>query len=555
LRLLALWVSKAHVDGFKGAHRDPLIGLGTAPLDDPTFRAAMFEQLGEGKLEIPVTTDICGKADAHAVRLDSEANTDIKRARLHRKVATTIFFESNGGQTTDRATMPEIRLAVGEPSLDTGNIETVIEALSPPNGACYYLVNQKSRYYFSAKPNLTKVLADRKANIQDDRIEECVRAEVQKAFAKGSGVDRFYFPKDSGQIGDKPVLTFVVLPPEQHVREKAIRSLLDSMFKNHGAGARVFKSALIFCLADDPAALPNEARKVLAWRDIQAQQHDLRLDESQKMELAQSLKQAERDLQETVWRSYNRLAYLEKDNSQNVLNLGMATSSSATSLLEYLLRELGSKDVVVTGVGVRVFLQNWPPAFVEWSTRSARDAFFSSPLFPRLLDANAIKATIAKAVESKQLGYVGEKVGGKYTPFYFGDSLAANEIEITDQMFLITKETAESYLAGIALPPPPPPPRPGGGIGVDGAGTLPPPQPPPPPPPAGAKRLSWSGEVPWQKWMNFYNRVLTRSATSKGLKLTLSVEVTPEGGVTSQQIEETKVALRELGLDDKVKAE
>ena len=31
----------------KGAQKDPLIGLGTAPLEDPLFRAAVFEQLGE----------------------------------------------------------------------------------------------------------------------------------------------------------------------------------------------------------------------------------------------------------------------------------------------------------------------------------------------------------------------------------------------------------------------------------------------------------------------------------------------------------------------------
>jgi hypothetical protein len=67
LRLLALWVSRAYVDGFKGAHRDPLVGLGTAPLDDSVFRSATFEQLGETKLEAAVTTDICGKK---AIALD-----------------------------------------------------------------------------------------------------------------------------------------------------------------------------------------------------------------------------------------------------------------------------------------------------------------------------------------------------------------------------------------------------------------------------------------------------------------------------------------------------
>ena len=130
LRLLALWVSQAYQEGFKGAHRDPLIGLGTAPLDDSLFRSALFEQLGETRLEGAVTTDICGKKDSHAVRLDKEAEDAVKKARLHRKVATAIFFESNGGQARAEATVPEIRLAVAEPDLDIGHVDTVLEALS-----------------------------------------------------------------------------------------------------------------------------------------------------------------------------------------------------------------------------------------------------------------------------------------------------------------------------------------------------------------------------------------------------------------------------------------
>ena len=69
LRLLALWVSHAYQAGFKGAHKDALIGMGTAPLDDAIFRSAIFEQLGGAKLEGAVTTDICGKKDSHAIRL------------------------------------------------------------------------------------------------------------------------------------------------------------------------------------------------------------------------------------------------------------------------------------------------------------------------------------------------------------------------------------------------------------------------------------------------------------------------------------------------------
>ncbi|HRE17417.1 MAG TPA: DUF499 domain-containing protein [Rhodocyclaceae bacterium] len=138
LRLLALWVSTVYQEGYKGALRDSLITLGTAPLDDATFRAAVFEQLGETKLEGAVTTDIAGRKDSHAVRLDAEAIDAIKKARLHRKAATTIFFESNGGQVgaeTHEASVPEIRLAIGQPESDIGNVETALDSLTD---ACYY---------------------------------------------------------------------------------------------------------------------------------------------------------------------------------------------------------------------------------------------------------------------------------------------------------------------------------------------------------------------------------------------------------------------------------
>ena len=65
-------------------------------------------------------------------------------------------------------------------------------------------------------------------------------------------------------------------------------------------------------------------------------------------------------------------------------------------------------------------------------------------------------------------------------------------------------------------------------------------------------RLSWAGEVPSQKWMNFYTRVLSKFATGTGLRLTVKVDVAPDGGVSQQKVDETRSALRELGLNDKL---
>lgn len=60
------------------------------------------------------------------------------------------------------------------------------------------------------------------------------------------------------------------------------------------------------------------------------------------------------------------------------------------------------------------------------------------------------------------------------------------------------------------------------------------------------------GEVPAQKWMNFYTKVLSRFAATSGLKLTIQVEINPPDGLSKQTLEETQNALRELGLDSHI---
>jgi hypothetical protein len=271
--------------------------------------------------------------------------------------------------------------------------------------------------------------------------------------------------------------------------------------------------------------------------------------------------------------------------------------------------------IIPEGISPNFLLRNWPPAFNEWSTKAVRDAFFSSPQFPRVLTVEAIKETIAKGVSGKLLAYVGKTPTGNYEPFIYKRSLSIDEVELSDDMFIITAQEAEKHkepprLTSVVVSPQQVRLEPGkrqtfiakgldqhsreipldhvewtgtgGTIGQNGvflsgpdegnfivsatagailgqgtvtignaASLIASPQ----TPVAGARALSWSGEIPPQKWTNFYTNVLAKFATGKGMKLTLTVEIAPEGGIPTHRIEETKVALRELGLDDDVKAE
>ena len=210
----------------------------------PVFRSALLEQLGgDSQLEGAITTDICGKSDAHAVRLDQEADEAIRKARLHQKAATAIFFECNGGAVRQHATLPEVRLAIGEPGSDIGNVETVLESLSR---TCFFLSTGTNQYRFSLSPNLNKIIADRRATIKATDIEERVRKVVQESFKPEPGVDVVCFPESSGQIQDRPVLQLVVLPPGKPLREPGTPEFIDQMTREHGSSARTFKSSLIW---------------------------------------------------------------------------------------------------------------------------------------------------------------------------------------------------------------------------------------------------------------------------------------------------------------------
>lgn len=566
LRLLALWVSRAYQEGYKGAQRDPLITLGTAPLDDAMFRAAVFEQLGETKLEAAVTTDIAGKKDAHAVRLDAEAIDSIKKARLHRKVASTIFFESNGGQVgaeAQEASVAEIRLAVGQPESDIGNIETVLEALTD---ACYYLNVEKTRYKFSLKENLNKRFADRRATVQGPQVDEEVKREIQKIFAPKEFVERVFFPEKSIQISDRPVISFLIADWNRTMEdEKTTRQFAETIIRESGTTARTFKSALIWIVAESAQPMREEARKILAWQAISDEADDLKLDEAQKKQLAENVHKAKRDLKESIWRAYKHLFLLAKDNTVKMVDLGLVHSSAADSPISNILNRLSADGDVERGVSPNFLVRNWPPAFKEWATKSIRDAFYASPVFPRMLNAETIKETIARGVESGLLAYVGKGASGKYQPFAFNQSVSPADIEFSEDMFVITSEVARAYLEGQTQTPPVavPPQEPGSatattrsGQGPSGTPTEPPPTPDPTAPVSTkVAGIKWAGEVPPQKWMNFYTKVLSRFAASPGLKLTIQVGVSPPDGVSKQSIQETTNALRELGLDDRLTEE
>jgi hypothetical protein len=615
LRLLALWVARAYQDEHRQAVREPLIGLGSAPLDDPMFRAAVFEQLGSDRLEVPVVTDITGRRDSHAVRLDREATEVIRKARLHQKAATAIFFESNGGQSQARAeaSVAEVKTAVGDPTMNLADVDHALEQLV---ASSFYLSGDKNRYRFSLNPNLNQILVTRRAEVKPDAIAKRVREETEALFKEGQqAFERRFSPSKSNDVPNRPELTLVVMGPETPAGDPGTLRLMETIVRDAGGSGRTFKSAVIFTAPDPGSAASEATRNLLAWEAIDDDQESkARLDETQRRQLSESLKRAKKDLREALWRSYRYLYLLNKENALREVDLGQITSSMAGSLSELILNRLIKDDEVTDAVGANRLLKYWPPALTEWSTKALRDAFFSSPLLPRLVRGDVIKRTVATGVTQGLIGYAHRDASGRLVLDRFKESLSELEVEIADDVLILKAEDAQRLLepprvAQLMLRPDRVVMEPGeratftvgaldqyghsialsgvewssttGQVSTDGtleagketgrfivrarAGEQEAvaevsvainesgkDKPTPTPTAPATKTLSWSGVLTTQKWTTFYMKVLTRIATLPGIQIRVEFRVPAEAANSQHLSDEIRSGLREVGLTDDV---
>jgi len=67
---------------------------------------------------------------------------------------------------------------------------------------------------------------------------------------------------------------------------------------------------------------------------------------------------------------------------------------------------------------------------------------------------------------------------------------------------------------------------------------------------AGKQRIAWSGDVPPQKWTKFYSQVLAKFAVGSDLKIRVTFEATVDAAQAKAKLDEARVQLRELGLND-----
>lgn len=560
LAMLAQWISLAYREGYQRARREPLITLGSAPLEVLEFRAVILGQLGEARLDAAIEADIAGP-HSHARALDADTTGPLKD--IHRRVGSAIFFESSGGMVDKVAYLPELRFALGEPGLDTTSIDTAVDALE--RKAFYLRKVGTDGYRFGSKPTLKKVVNDRRASLDEGEIARAVRELIKKEFERGARIPLLFFPEDGSAIADTPRLTVVVMDPGQEWNgSQALRERLATWIRERGGSPRLYPAAPLFALRRPGRDLQERVEMWLAWkrvaREIDEGALGAEFDRVERTEVRAKVRDAEEAARDEVWASYRFvvLADQAEPDGLKVIDLGAGHASAAETLVGRIIAALKANGLLSESIGAGYLERNWPPALRDsgaWPLASLRQSFLNGTL-TRLLDPDAVlRMKIVEFIERGDFGLAsGARPDGTFQRVWFQESVGPEEIVFDRDVFLLTKARAKA-LKEAALAPQP----------VEVLTTTPETQPSATEPTTlvevapseavGKRTLHITGTIPPEVWNRFGTKLLPKLRSGSELQLNVNFTVTVDAQTASAFETELRQALQDLGLTERVKIE
>ncbi len=568
LAMLAQWISWAHRDGFTKARTEPLITLGSAPLDVSDFAGVVLGQLGESRLSTAIDADITG-AQAHARALDADSKGALRD--IHRRVGTTMLFESSGGQVERVAHLPELRFALGEPAIETTSVDNAAMALEERS---YFLRRVGSDgFRISYRPTIKKVVNDRRASLDEEgEIQPAIRSLVKDDFDRGATIPRVCFPADAAAITDTPRLTLVVTDPEAEWTgtDDEVRKRIAAWTRARSGSPRLYPGALVWAVRKPGRELRDKVEQWLAWKRVASEAAagtlGTELDRAELSDIRTKVREAADAAREEVWGDYRWMVIADASESDGLkaIDLGAGHSSSSESLCGRVISTLKSSALLNESVGAGYLERNWPPALKAdgaWPLVSLRQSFLDGSL-TRLVDPDAVlRRKIVEFVAKGDFGLgSGRRADGRFERASFRETVSPEDVMFEADVYLLTRGLVEKLKAP---PAPEPEPPPGPGSRSDGSGDGPPapgpepdlppgPEPPTPPEPQARRSLRIHGDIPPEVWNRVGTRLLTKLRTGGDLKVGVTFELTTDGPGTDALLADLRQILDDLQLGERL---
>ena len=464
-------------------------------------------------------------------------------------MGSAILFESSGGQVDRRATLPDLRFAIGDPEVETTSVDQAAHTLERRS---FYIRKVGDGYQIHHKATLRKVVSDKRQSLDEEtEVRPTIEALVKAEFERGRSVPLVCFPPDGSEVPDDPKLAIVVASPSQEWAGKPDqRAQVLEWIRKRGPSDRLYPAAPLWCFKKLGRELRDKVEIFLAWRRVKRDLDEGLLggdyDKSDLGELQASLKSAEDAAKDEVWAGYRFVVLSDTHEADGlkVIDLGAGHASSGETLVGRIIAALKSQALLNESVGAGYIERNWPEALKAsgaWPLSGLRQSFLNGAL-ARLVDPDAVlQRRVVDFVTNGDFGLAsGQRPDGSYERVWFEELVAPDEVAFDPGVFMLTKAKALALKAREGLPPPPPPP---------------PPTPQPPErekPAAGTRELRVTGTVPPEVWNRIGTKLVPKLRSGSQLSIEVGFTVKVEARVAQVLVNDLRQILDELGLADRL---
>jgi hypothetical protein len=442
------------------------------------------------------------------------------------RLATAILMYSFGGLRRERAkegdvlppgvTEAELLSVCVSPDLDS---TTALACLKELREQCLYLHFDGARYCFKTDPNVT-LLIEQEAEIvarNEKRVRDRIKEMIEARLAGHRAA--IVWRESAGDIPDRdPSFLFAYLPLEFAGEPRSAQeSTAKEFLEKYGDKPRTYRNglALVIPSAEQVEILRRAVRYLIAEEGVKTRARQLNLTDDQKDQLKERTSTDQATAESALLKLYAEV-WLPRVESGG---LGLEKVAAGGRPLQTTLNDKKQAMIhertleLIMSVQKRVFpslkpgkivqlfkLGEGQPPTIGITTTEVVDGMYSFLGFPRLLDSETLRKTIAEGVNDGHFGYFsGPKpdIGpdGRFqvapSKVRFKPPVAVPEDEIDlESGFLMLPQ---------AIPQPAPTPGSGPGLGIPepvppGPGLIPPGSQPSVPP--GQQPLAPPGKQP-----------------------------------------------------------
>lgn len=443
LKLLAEVVAGIYSTG------DPCDIINVADIDFANEPVLNHLTIGLGRPEFAqvASVDLAGPA-SHSAAVDRAFFSG--KPPYATRTARTVFVHSLEQTVTSGAGRSDWVLGTLRPGESVSFLET---ALAESERVCWHLSSDATRWRFHTEPNVTAILEEEKANVQNTRVAQVLDDRVQKTFSNDAGITSAIYPAGPAGVPDESELRVVVIDPDQRTVNGKDAGKADALLveildhKGQDKTPRIFRNSIVFVVADSDqqSKLEDKVRAAIAADAISGDaQRMTQFSDDVRKKIKTFQDAAQLELRIAVTRCFKHVYYPTSDKARGHLHhvelppQQQGDTRSGTGVVATLLTDESKiKDTSVSYDWLQE--KAWPKNKNVVTTEEIRQWFWRDHTAPVFRTVDPLRKAIGDGIRNGGWVYHDSSTGKVYT----ATSMAGLNIEFRDDAELMLHKTAE----------------------------------------------------------------------------------------------------------------